>query len=383
MKTIVYKLMIVFSVFLVFTACKEDMGKINSKLSAVQTLNDPANAATIVLQPSASASLYFDWDPCAVESSGTAMYQIAFDKPDGDFSNPVYVITSDGHGYQNAATITHKLMNKIAGMMGIGPSETGTFKWTVFSTKGMQIMKAAQEFTISITRLAGFDNVPIDVYVTGDGSEGGSDLSKAQKMKALGEGAFETYTKLAAGEAFFFTDGITGTPRQFYTEDGLVKQDGTTTVATGGIYNITLDFTTGACTYTLVESIGFYFCPDDAILFELPYIGNGVFQAVNQTVNFSQQSWGLDQRYKFRMFVKTNGGADPEQEYEWATLNQTDSPPNASSPASYYYLELLTNPNDIDQWDNKWKLMDQFNGTVATYTVYLQADQPYTHSVTQ
>jgi len=379
MKTIL-KITILASFVLAFTTCKEDMGKINSQLSAVQTLKDPANAASIVLQPTASASMYFDWDPCSVESSGTAMYQIAFDKASGDFSNPVYIVTSDGHGYQNSATITHKLMNKIAGMIGLGPSETGTFKWTVFSTKGMQRIKAAQENTITITRLAGFDDVPVDVYVTGDASEGGSDLSKAQKMKALGEGAFEVYTKLAAGKSFYFTDGITGTPRQFYTEDGLVKQDGTTTVATDGVYDITLDYTTGACTYTFVERIGFYFSPSDAILFDLPYIGNGVFQATNQTVTFSQESWGRDQRYKFRMFVKPNGGADPEQELEWGTLNQTDSPPNASSPDSYYYLTLLTN---LSQWDNKWKLMDQFDGTPATYTVYLQADQPYTHSVTQ
>lgn len=380
MKSIINKLIILSSFILALTACKEEMGKINSQLSAVQSLVEPADAKAVVLQPSATASLYFEWEPAKVEDSGTALYQIAFDKASGDFSNPVYIANSDNNGYQSFVSITHKQMNKIAGMMGIGPSETGSFKWTVFSSKGMQSMKAAQENTITITRLAGFDDVPIDVYVTGDGSEGGGDLSKAQKMKALGEGAFEVYTQLAAGKSFYFTDGNKGTPRQFYTEGGLVKQDGTTTISTDGIYDITLDFTTGACTYTLVESIGFYFSPSDAILFDLPYIGNGVFQAKDQTVTFSQESWGRDQRYKFRMFVKTNGGADPEQELEWGTLNPTDSPPNASSPDSYYYLTLLSN---LSQWDNKWKLMDQFDGSPATYTVYLQADQPYTHSVTK
>ncbi|MCL1932963.1 MAG: hypothetical protein FWF53_03995, partial [Candidatus Azobacteroides sp.] len=278
------------------------------------------------------------------------------------------------------ATISHKQMDKIAGMMGIGSSGTGTFKWTVFSTKGMKTMKADQEHTITITRLAGFADVPVDVYVTGEGSEGGSDLSKAQKMKAVAGGEFEVYTKLTAGKPFYFTDGITGTPRQFYTADGLIKEDGTTTVSTDGIYMISLDFNTGACDYTLVTRIGFYFSPEDAILFDLPYIGNGVFQAKDQTVNFTQESWGRDQRYKFRMFVKENGGADAEKELEWGTLNQTDSPPTSDSPASYYYLKLLT---DLSQWDNKWKLMDDFDGTSATYTIYLQADQPYTHSVTK
>lgn len=381
MKAIVNKLIILSSFIALFTACKEEMGKINNQLSPVQNLIEPSNAKSIVLQPSATASMYFEWEPCAVENSGTALYQIAFDKSSGDFSNPVYVVNSDNSGYQNFVTITHKQMNKIAGMMGFGPSEAGTFKWTVFAVKGMNSMKGVQENTITITRLAGFDDVPVDVYITGDGSEGGNDLSKAQKMKALGEGAFEVYTRLAAGKAFNFTDGNKGTPRKFYTEDGLVKLDGTTTVSTAGVYAIMLDFTTGACTYTLVTRIGFYFSPEGKILFDLPYIGNGVFQAKNQTVTFKQEGWGRDERYKFRMFVKENGGAAAEKEFEWGTLNGTDSRPTSASPASYYYLKLLTLPYDDQQWSNKWKLMGDFDGVPAAYTVYLQADQPYTHSI--
>ena len=382
MKTIVNKLIIITSLVLAFTACKDEMGKINSQLSAVQTLVEPANAKVIALQPAASATLYFEWEACKVENSGTALYQIAFDKADGDFSNPVYVTNSDNNGYRNFANITHKDMNKIAKMMGIGPSATGTFKWTVFSTKGLQSMKASQVNSITITRLAGFDDadIPIDVYMTGDGSEGGTDLSKAQKMKAVAAGVFEIYTKLTGSKPFYFVDANKGTPHKYSTANNLVMKEGTSTVSADGIYRVTLDFTTGAATYSLVTRIGFFFSPSNAILFDLPYIGNGVFQAKNQTVTFKQESWGRDQRYKFRMFLKTNGGADPETQLEWSTLNQTDSSPTASSPATYYYLLLITN---LTQWDNKWKLMSNFDGTPATYTIYLQADQPYTHSVTK
>ena len=59
-------------------------------------------------------------------------------------------------------------------------------------------------------------------------------------------------------------------------------------------------------------------------------------------------------------------------------MNQTDSRPTASSPESYYYLQLFT---EVSQWDNKWKLMGDFDGVPATYTVYLTADQPYTHTI--
>ena len=78
------------------------------------------------------------------------------------------------------------------------------------------------------------------------------------------------------------------------------------------------------------------------------------------------------------MTIRENGGADAEKEVEWGTLNQTDSRPTASSPESYYYLQLFT---EVSQWDNKWKLMGDFDGVPATYTVYLSADQPYTHTI--
>jgi hypothetical protein len=149
----------------------------------------------------------------------------------------------------------------------------------------------------------------------------------------------------------------------------LVKENGTTTITNDGVYRITLDFNTGAATYTLVEKIGFFFCPSNTILFELPYIGNGIFKATKQTVTFKQESWGRDQRYKFRMFVRENEGQSDSEEWEWGTLNQTDSPPTATSPESYYYMQLVTHT----QWDNKWKLMSDFDGIPADYTFYLQA----------
>jgi len=378
MKTI--KFIILASLCVAYAGCKEEMGKIDNRLSAVKTLIEPANARTVELLTDASASLYFEWEHCKESESGTALYQIAFDKTSGDFSNPVFVVQSDNNGYKNSIAISHKQMNKIAGMIGVGPSETGAFKWTVFSTKGLNKMKATAENTLSITRLAGFEDVPIDVYVTGEGSEGGNDLSKAHKMKAVAGGEFEVYTLLAAGKPFFFTDDTKGSPRHFFTADGIVKEDGTTTVTTDGVYRITLDFNTGACTYALITRIGFYFSPSNSILFDLPYIGYGVFQAKNQTVTFQQESWGRDERYKFRMFIKDNAGADPETEWEWATLNQTDSRPTSASPLSYYYLRLISN---LTQWDNKWKLMGDFDDVPATYTIYLLADEPYTHSVSK
>jgi len=355
------------------------MGDTDKRLSEVKKLTEPLEAKHIDLEPSFTASTYFEWDYVDVKEGGTALYKLAFDKADGDFSDPIYLMNSDNNGFLNYATISHKQLNTIATMAGYRPLETGNIKWTVFSTKGLNSVKSSQVNTLSITRLGGYEeeDLPIDVYVTGEGSEGGTDRSKAHKMKAVAGGEFEVYTYLKAGQPFHFIEELNGSGRQFYTADGLIREDGQSTVSTDGVYRILMDFNIGAVTYTLVTRVSFFFCPSNQILFDLPYVGYGVFQA-RETVTFQQEDWGRDERYKFRVFMKENGGTANEVEWEFATLNATDSRPNNESPASYYYIQLL---ESTSQWGDKWKLMETFDGVPATYTIYLQADQPYTHSI--
>lgn len=377
MKTIFNKIILIILLIAGFIACKSSMGEPDTRLTQVTSLVEPIDGKTIVLEPLATASAYFEWEYTDEAKGGTSLYQIAFDKADGDFSSPVYVQFSDNNGFYNHVTISHKQLNNIAGMMGLAPSETGTFKWTVFTSKGTNSMKSDKANNITVTRLAGFADVPIDVYITGEGSEGGTNLAKAQKMKAVAGGEFEIYTKLKANQAFYFVNEITGTPRKFYTAGGVVKENGTSTVATEGVYRITLDFNTGASTYTAIDTIGFYYCIENSILFTLPYIGNGIFQG-KATVTFKQEAWGKEERYKFMMSVRENGGATERKIWEWGTLNTTDSRPTPTSPPSYYYLKLRETPTGFE---DKWKLMGDFDGVPAVFTIYLQADKPYTHSV--
>ena len=179
MKAIFIKLMFITSAVLVFMGCNDNMGDTDNRLASVSTLLEPADGKSVVLEPSASSSVYFEWQTPSVEETGTALYQIAFDKVDGDFSKPVYVMCANNNGFGNYVSVTHKQLNQIAGKVGIKPSDTGTFKWTILSSKGLQSVKAGVENKITVTRLAGFEDVPIDVYVTGEASEGGADLAKA------------------------------------------------------------------------------------------------------------------------------------------------------------------------------------------------------------
>lgn len=375
MKTIFIKLTIITSLLLAFVGCSKEDDLKDTRVTAVKTLYEPADGKSVVLQSSASATLYFEWEPAKAEDSGMVLYEVAFDKEGGDFSNPVYRMASDNNGGYNHATITHKLLNKIAGMAGIGSAETGKLIWTVFSSKGINDVQAGESRTLEITRLSGFADVPVDVYVTGEGSEGGTDLSKASVMKATANGEFEIFTKLTAGKPYYFTDAKVGTPRQFYVENSLLKEGTTTcTVAKTGVYRINLDFNVGSAVYSEVTDIQLFFCPTNSFLFSLDYTGNGVWTAKNEPITFKQEGWGRDERYKFKMTTLNSTGDTVE--IWWGTPN-TDSRPTADSPASYYYLYVV----DDSQWNGKFKFAGEMDGALVDVSVYFQAENPYTHSI--
>jgi hypothetical protein len=359
---------------LAFTSCQKDELS-NTKVTAVKTLYEPTNGKSVVLQSSASASLYFEWEPAKAEDSGMVLYEVAFDKEGGDFSNPIYRMASDNNGGYNHATISHKQLNKIAAMAGIQSAATGKLIWTVFSSKGINDVKADESRTIELTRLAGFAEVPVDVYVTGEGSEGGTDLAKASIMKATANGEFEVYTKLTAGKTYFFTDAKVGSPRKFYTDKGLLKE-GTTgsTVTKTGVYRVKLDFNVGSSIYTEITNIELFFCPTNAFLFSLDYQAKGEWKASSKPITFKQEGWGRDERYKFKMTTINSAGETVE---EWLGTPNTDSRPTASSPASYYYLY----PVDNSQWNGKFKFAGEMDMALADVRVLLQADAPYTHEV--
>jgi hypothetical protein len=373
MKTLLIKFTILFSIVLAFSSCDDEELR-DTRVTAVNMLYEPADAKSIILQSSASASVYFEWEPAKAEDSGMVLYEVAFDVEGGDFSAPIYKMASDNNGGYNHATVTHKQLNKIGAMAGIGSAETGKLIWTVFSSKGVNELKGAETRTMTITRLAGFADIPVDVFVTGAGSEGGSNIADGSVMKAIAPGEFEIYTKLTAGEAYYFTDATSGTPRQFYVDSNVIKEgESTSTVATTGVYRINIDFNTGATVFTEVVDFRLFFSPTNSHLFSLDYMGNGVFKAASQPITFKQEGWGRDERYKFTMTIKDSEGNESLE--WWGTLNSTDGRPTGND--EYYYMTVVPE----SQWDDKWKFDGIMDLALVDVFAYFQAEGPYTHNV--
>ena len=352
-------------------ACSSDGEVRDLQVTAVQSIYEPADAESVVLQSSSSASLYFEWEPSLAEDGGAVLYEVVFDKTDGDFSDPLAIIASDNNGAMNHATISHKTLNQIAASAGVESAETGTLKWTVYASKGIFPVKAQEDRTLTITRLAGFAEVPAQLYITGEATEVGGELSKAMQMKKVADGEFEIYMQLTAGQSFQFVSSNAGTPTTYSLQGEKLVEGGTTTVSETGIYRYYVDFNAGSFTSKQVTKVSLFLNWSQREI-ELAYQGLGVWAVSDYKIEGLSGGDNDDDRYKFRM--QSTAG-----ETEWRAINN-DSKPTGNE--SYYYMVEKSN---VEQWTNNeiWKnpATDGWSGKTYDVTFSLNPSGEYTHNL--
>ncbi|WP_419800939.1 SusE domain-containing protein [Mucilaginibacter sp.] len=357
-----------------FTSCKKDVHVLDTNVAAVSKLNLPADQASFSLDPKSSSGIVFQWD--ASSTQDLVLYEIAFDKPTGDFSNPIYKVLSDGSGVQTQATISQKLLNTIASMGGIASSSSGTLKWTVIVSKvaNKQVSKSSR--IIQLNRPAGFAVLPASLYLTGTATEAGADITKAIAMKKINDGVFELYTSLQPG-TYTLVDKNSGTPTTYSLQNGTsVQLNGSTTVTNKGVYRISVDLTTASATLTQIVSVGFWSAPLGKVTLTLPYIGNSQWETTT-TISIPQQSYGLDSRYKYQFTVADASG---KQSLEWYGSKNSDNPdPNNTTLPSYFYVYPVNN----SQFDYCFKLLPATNNKNSSINVnFSPALANYNNTVT-
>lgn len=364
------------SLGLILTGCGKDDHKLNTNLMPVSRLNAPADDKFIKLQPATSATVSFEWDQARAEDGSLVLYEVVIDKENGDFSNPVAKITSDGGGVQNKLTLSHKDLNSIAGKAGIAALATGKLKWTVNASKGYNIQPATESRTIEVERPNGFAEIPVDVFLTGDATEAGDDLAQAIRLKSTAPGVFEIYTSLKDGK-YQFVDRNSGTPTTYFIDGDMLKEGGESTQSGGTkVYRLRLDFNNTAATITEITAIGLWFAPDNGIMYDLNYTSNGTWTFEDKLIEFHQESWGRDERYKFRMSVKA---ADGTAGTEWyGSSNADNSRPTSATPLSFWELKPIANS---DQYNYCYKFMSEVDGKNCDVKVYFSPDKTYTHEV--
>ncbi|MBD1366072.1 SusE domain-containing protein [Mucilaginibacter sp. ZT4R22] len=376
MKKIFYSLLACVLAVMVIPGCKKDKTLNHTNVSAVSTLFAPENNKFVKIASGASGAVSFEWEQAHAEDNGLVLYEVAFDKEGGDFSHPLYSAPSDGNGLYNKLSLSFSDLNKIATSAGVKPQESGKVIWTVMSSKGINVQKSTQIRTVEIQRPAGFTDIPTELYLTGTATEGGEDLSKAIKLKLTAPGKFEAFTSLKAG-TYHFADRNTGTPSTYSYDGTKLTEEGNTTV-TGAtkVQRIELDFNVASFKTTEVVSVGLWFAADNKIWFDLPYKAAGVWEIDGASIVFHQESWGRDERYKFRFTFKDAAGATTTQYY--GSTNSDNNRPDAGTAPSYFYMVPVNN----SQYDYSFKFTGAADNKTADIKVdFSGASGAYTHSV--
>lgn len=375
MRTILVNISLAFLLLFLISSCKKnEMEYKDAQVSPVEALYAPVENQQVTLRSDEGANLLFQWPASHAQDGQLVSYEVIFYK-DANSETPVYRIVSDGGGKQLYATISHLDINRASSAAGIPVGETGTLYWTVVSWRGLNSATCLQKNKLTVKRLEGFEAIPEAVYITGDATETGTDISKALQLKKTEDGKFEIYTKLEKDGSFKFINGRTGDVSSYYinTSAKLAESESdaqVSQVSETRVYRLTIDFTNRGTTSMKITQMGLFFSPENKVVLNLNYQGDGIWSGTG-VINFRPESWGKDQRYKFQL--ETSSGTK-----QIGALNGTDSPPAASAPASYYYVKLL---DQTSQWDDKWKFADAVDGASTTITLIMNAGGPYTHII--
>src|SRR5690606_21644201 len=213
---------------------------------------------------------------------------MVFSLEGGDFSNPLYLLPSDGRGLQRQLTLPFSELNKIAQMAGIQPEGTGKLQWSVQSSKGINVQPLMEIRTIEVVRPAGFP-APDELFLTGSATEGGDELSDAILMKKTGTNTFEAYTSLRNG-AYHFASRNSGEPDTYYIDGEKFRADGETDY-TGDekVVRIRVDFSNGTTEITEIDKVELWFAPGGVFLTELGYTSMGTWSVQDFPIVFRQE----------------------------------------------------------------------------------------------
>jgi len=358
---------------IVLSGCKKDKtDSINTTIDAA-ILNAPANNTVINLNPLLNAAVNFEWTAAKVGNNTPSFYEVEFDKETGDFSNPVYKESSTRGGADNKLSINHRVVNRIAKAAGINELASGKVKWRVVANTGV-VSAVSQAGILELKRPAGLADNPVDVYIMGTATEAGEDLTKALKFKKLSDGVFEIYTSLNAG-TYKMVDKTTGTPLTFVLNGNLITEaaSANSPATTKTVYRINLDFNYASAVVTEIVSVGLWFSGYNAIKANLVYDAAGVWKATFNNA-WKTESWGKDERYKFRVVEKDAAGVSVTK--NWGSSKQDNVRPVVNQDPTYFLLKEVNN----SQYDFSYKFQLESANTEVVFKMQSSAD--YTHVIT-
>jgi hypothetical protein len=352
-------------------------------VTSVPKLYEPVEDRYAVIED--VSNLYFEWEKAQAEDNSVVYYDILFDKLDGDFSNPIYIYQADGNGLNTGATITQKGLNRIARLAGAKSEEEAVVKWTVRSNRGMNFALAQESRTITLLRMAGLEDLDDGerLYIGGAGSEQGQ---RVKMIEAESGTYYEIYTKLEAGEPFYFYTRLQANSDRIIS----IKEDGesleetaggealTYAIDKAGVYRIKLDFKNKKISFEEINRVAIRNSWTN-VRGIFNYTEKGVWELMNYNVQLQKTDWGFDERYKIEFTV------DGKQE-DWGQIKDKffDNRPSIDRAG---YRDMA--PTDNGQWNgSQFKFPEELcdRNNLSKYftdvTISMTAEKNYTHDFT-
>ena len=367
MKNIFNSISVLLALAFVWTGCTQYTEYESGTAGRVETLLYPSEGFEVDLINNDNAKLAFEWE---ASKTGSPLYEVIIYGSDG--TTEVGRFESDDSGTRNMLTLKHKTLIELADLAGIVPDASGDLYWTAGAVSGGNLQSGLPEpHKFTVTRDAAVVGFPTELYITGEGSEGGADITKAVSLYKTGDGVYEIYTRIN-GAVSFVNRNAEGAKRTFYiTKDNRLTTDAelAATVA-DGVYRTKVDFSTSTVTLVPISDVALYRAGNnDTPLTALTYAGEGVWKAENYTIPPDG-----DDRYRF----KATAGGNTEI---WGSAN-TDrdaQDPGTIDPANTYFnIGIHTDQDGLnDSYRSIFKFHSPLKGMACTVVVSMSPERTY------
>lgn len=282
------KIKILLSTFLVLAfifSCEED----NLDPIGEWDLSEPSllstNEALVLDEDQPNETFEFTWDPAVSTARYQVRYTLLLSSP-GNQEDPLLSKASENGGRDTKGSFTAGEIDLALSFAGFEAGEEVDLEVTVIAESiDKQTTDSAE---ISVMRFE-TEYLPEDLFLSGDATEAGSDLSQALSMRSLKDAdnnatdVFEIYTHLEAGAGFeIYSDNSLPAHSYGGSEGNLVKNGDPITVTETGEYRLTVDLAEE--TYSLLK-VDHLSVVGDVIAAgwggdePLEYIGNGVWES--------------------------------------------------------------------------------------------------------
>lgn len=367
MKNIFNGISVLLALAFVWTGCTQYTEYESGTAGRVETLLYPSEGFEVDLINNDNAKLAFEWE---ASKTGSPLYEVIIYGSDG--TTEVGRFESDDSGTRNMLTLKHKTLIELADLAGIVPDASGDLYWTAGAVSGGNLQSGLPEpHKFTVTRDASVVGFPTELYITGEGSEGGADITAAVALTMTGDGVYEIYTEIK-GPVSFVNRNAEGSKRTFYiTEDNRLTTDASLSASVAdGVYRTKVDFNTSTVTLVPISDVALYRAGNnDTPLAVLSYAGSGLWKAENYTI----PSDG-DDRYRF----KAVAGGNTEV---WGSANtdrDAQDPGTIDPSNTYFNIGIHTDQDGLnDSYRSIFKFHSPLKGLSCTVVVSMSPERTY------